>query len=80
MTYIPKPVDMVNTTDLPDIEDFLHVSLVHYSCQRVMESRREYQKAGYWAEQFEKDLEDYESSGQDTDEAIPMFQGPRPSD
>jgi hypothetical protein len=80
MTYIPKPVDMVATTDLPDIEDFLHVSLVHYSCQRVMESRREYEKAQYWAGQFEKDLQDYESSGQDTDEAIPMYSGPRPSD
>jgi hypothetical protein len=80
MTYIPKPVDMVLTTDIPDIEDFLTPALVHYTCQRIMESRREYQKAQYWQSEYEKDLRDYESSGQDTDEAIPMFYGPRPTD
>ncbi len=80
MTYIPKPVDMVNATDIPDIEDFLHPALVHYTCQRIMESRREYQKAAYWKGEFNTDLIDYESSGQDTDEAIPMYSGPRPTD
>ena len=78
--YIPEPTAMISTTDLPDIEDFLHPAIVHYVCKRIMEGRREYQKAEYWRTQYESDLQDYESSGQDTDEAIPFLMGPRPTD
>jgi hypothetical protein len=78
--YVPLPVAMSASTDYPDLEEFLHPAVVHYTCQRIMEYRREYQKAQYWANEYEKDLRDYESSGQDTDEAIQMLTGPRPTD
>lgn len=80
MEYIPIPIAMSASTDVTDLEEFLDPAIVHYTCQRIMEYRREYQKAAYWASEYEKDLRDYESSGQDTDEAIPMLTGPRPTD
>ena len=80
LTYIPIPTSMVGATDTPDIEDFLQPALTHYVCWRIFEYRREYAKAQYWKNQYDLDLQDYESSGEDTDEAIPFLQSPRPTD
>jgi hypothetical protein len=80
LEYVPNPINMEVAEDEPDIEEFLHPAIVHYVCQRIMESRREFKLASYWQSQYEKDLVDYISSDQDTNETPAFLRGPSPTD
>jgi len=58
--YIRKPTAMVNQSDSPDLDRRLDMAVVYYTCEKIMESRREMNyKSGYWLKSYEGEIKKY---------------------
>jgi hypothetical protein len=80
MVYVPRPILTTSASSSFDIEDALGHLLVSFVNQKIMEMRREYEKAKYWEIQYEQDVAEYLQSGQDTNETMEFLDGPVPTD
>lgn len=61
--YVRKPTEMVNSTDEPDLDERLHMAVVYYVCEKVMEARREMNyKSGYWKNLYEAEIQKWNTT------------------
>jgi hypothetical protein len=75
-----RPTDLSGASDVIDLDERLHMTVVFYVCWRVEEIRREMGMAGYFKQQYEESLQKYMSSGMDTNQPIPFMADSCPSD
>ncbi len=75
-----RPTDLSSGSDVIDLDERLHMTVVFYVCWRTEEIRREMGMAAYFKQQYEESLLKYIASGQDTNEAVPMYGDSTPSD
>jgi hypothetical protein len=77
---VKRPTDMALSTSVPDLDERLHQAVVFRVAQRIMESRREFDKAQYWNGEYEKQVYQYETSGRDSNEHTYFLDTAIPSD
>lgn len=75
-----RPDLLTQTSDTPDLDERLHLAVVYKICQRMMESRREMERAAYWESQYEREISKYEHSGRDSNEATRFLEAAFPTD
>ncbi len=80
LSYLVQPLAMANVGDSPDLDVRLHPAIVHYVCEQVMKTRREFEKAAIWQQAYQVDLAEYMASGQDVEEPMEFLSVPVPSD
>ena len=76
--YVRKPTAMVNGSDTPDVDRRLDMAVVYYTCEKVMEGRREMNfKSGYWMQKYEQEIEKYNVTADQSLEPV-AFLGSQP--